>query len=483
MKTIKSLFFLLLILGYTKNSCASEVSNESISNDNSFDASCCFPGNFTYTENGCSACFSISTNCATSATDIIWDFGDGQSGSGENVCHTFIQSGSYVVTMIACSKSDPTDCKSVEHEIMISCPCDLPCGITPVFLVEEFAPCSYYLIDYSVPAPGYTITGWNWTLDTLGTSTDSIAIFLPTQIGEYNVCLTVTASNGVTECTDEFCWPIVCSCGPNICPNVADFEVKDQVSTVDFAFFGKANLAPGCEVVDWHWDFGDGTTDNIQEPHHTYLHEGFYTVCLTVTLLCDGVICQDTQCKVIGCHCPPAISFSYSQIGPCQYEFTFPEFDQCYTNINGHWNFNGGADVIGNNVIQTFEQGGLIQVCLELVITYNGGTCEKLYCENVNINCTQAMPLLDNGNGNNLKVVPNPTTGKFKVSINSEIEQPILINITNNVGTSVLQKKISAIKGTNTVELDLENVAPGIYSVTTTFTNHSKVSTQLVLEK
>ncbi|HTX43863.1 MAG TPA: PKD domain-containing protein, partial [Methanocella sp.] len=34
--------------------------------------------------------------------------------------------------------------------------------------------------------------------------------------------------------------------------------------------------------VSWHWDFGDGTTSDVQDPPHIYQKAGKYTVTLTV---------------------------------------------------------------------------------------------------------------------------------------------------------------------------------------------------------
>ena len=36
-------------------------------------------------------------------------------------------------------------------------------------------------------------------------------------------------------------------------------------------------------IVSWSWEFGDGNTDNVQNPIHTYIASGSYTVNLTVT--------------------------------------------------------------------------------------------------------------------------------------------------------------------------------------------------------
>ena len=35
-------------------------------------------------------------------------------------------------------------------------------------------------------------------------------------------------------------------------------------------------------IGNWEWDFGDGGTDTIQNPIHSYVTYGNYTVCLTV---------------------------------------------------------------------------------------------------------------------------------------------------------------------------------------------------------
>jgi len=36
-------------------------------------------------------------------------------------------------------------------------------------------------------------------------------------------------------------------------------------------------------LVQWHWDFGDGSSSDVQSPSHTYSSDGDYQVTLTVT--------------------------------------------------------------------------------------------------------------------------------------------------------------------------------------------------------
>lgn len=46
--------------------------------------------------------------------------------------------------------------------------------------------------------------------------------------------------------------------------------------------FNDASSRPGGEIVQWHWDFGDGATSTEQHPLHTYAQPGTYMVTLTV---------------------------------------------------------------------------------------------------------------------------------------------------------------------------------------------------------
>lgn len=64
----------------------------------------------------------------------------------------------------------------------------------------------------------------------------------------------------------------------------------------------------------WAWDFGDGATDNTQNPTHTYAQEGQYVVCLTIT---DGDNCTATTCDSI-------MSVGFEMPGPVQGLSIFP---------------------------------------------------------------------------------------------------------------------------------------------------------------
>ncbi len=80
----------------------------------------------------------------------------------------------------------------------------------------------------------------------------------------------------------------------------ANFSIIDPNTTTDFQANFKSmgdpvednplkvlfrDLSIGNSIKAWEWDFGDGTTSEIQDPEHTYELPGLYRVTLTVSSL------------------------------------------------------------------------------------------------------------------------------------------------------------------------------------------------------
>jgi PKD repeat protein len=75
---------------------------------------------------------------------------------------------------------------------------------------------------------------------------------------------------------------------------VAAFDLQNNAPVVTFT--NHSYGSPGLTV----WDFGDGDTSQALNPSHTYLQDGSYQVCLTVTNNCgDSTICDSVTISTI----------------------------------------------------------------------------------------------------------------------------------------------------------------------------------------
>ena len=68
----------------------------------------------------------------------------------------------------------------------------------------------------------------------------------------------------------------------NEAPN-ADFDFTYPAYTGNAVHFTDLSTDSDGNIVSWHWNFGDGTTSNEQNPSHVYNSRNEYSVTLTVT--------------------------------------------------------------------------------------------------------------------------------------------------------------------------------------------------------
>ena len=98
--------------------------------------------------------------------------------------------------------------------------------------------------------------------------------------------------NMVDECGD------LCT----LSPPESLFEYTVSENTV--SFFDLSDLASeGWIISDWSWSFGDGNISNEQNPIHTYIADGTYTVSLFITTdigIESSVYTEDIEIKTLG---------------------------------------------------------------------------------------------------------------------------------------------------------------------------------------
>jgi PKD repeat protein len=113
---------------------------------------------------------------------------------------------------------------------------------------------------------------------------------------EDNPFFATTTGDAVSDNVDYIPWLDASCPGGNPTPGgpEADFvaEPRSGIAPLDVQLTDLSTSE--FDIVSWAWDLGDGTTSAEQDPAHTYIEAGTYTVSLTVT---DELGLSDTETK------------------------------------------------------------------------------------------------------------------------------------------------------------------------------------------
>ena len=278
-------------------------------------------------------------------------------------------------------------------------------------------------------------------------------------------------------CIDVKCVEIQVDCYHNEpCEFNAKFKVK-KLENCTFEFLDVTWVNAGLTIIDWHWDFGDGTTSNLQNPTHTFPGSGTYTVCLTITVTNGVDICTDTICrtKYIECEC------SCENVEPQMNVVVTPDcqviledltvYPDCIEVEDRKWTFGDGTgSQVGPVVAHQYNTPGVYEVCL-MVVTHDGQQyCENYVCQEVYIDCQGFIggeaPGNDGAQPNGLtstpqvSVFPNPSNGLFNASID---EGEITTIVIRDLSGREVQRLENINK--NKTEVNLSNEEGGTYIV------------------
>ena len=207
----------------------------------------------------------LSTNPVTSR---LWDFGDGNTSTLADPVHAYAASGTYTVSLTVTGPGGTdthvcTDCIFIQELPPVA---DL--AAQPVGGIYDMS------IGFTDLSTG-VIDSWLWQFGDGATSTEQNPTHAYASSGSYDVTLTVTGPGGSDT---KICLGCAEVLSP---PPIANMQI-DTVSgeaplTVNFsdASQGEANF--------WFWNFGDGGISVLQNPSHTFMNPGNYTVTLVVT--------------------------------------------------------------------------------------------------------------------------------------------------------------------------------------------------------
>ncbi len=235
---------------------------QTLTKDSLIDAYKAVTADFDYTySNACQPPALVKFNNLTAAADSLtfeWDFGDGSQISGEkNPQHTYTNTGIYQVVLSAKTLQGCTGIITKSISIGI---------VTPDFLLPEKGcintPSAFINISSPIPISA------SWSFGDGLTSTGVDAVHTYTSAGTYNIKMTADFGN----CSSSINKTIII-----IDKTTPSFTTSGSlVSCMVPNIIHFNNTSSG--AVNYKWFFGDGDSSLENNPIHTYLNPGYFTV-------------------------------------------------------------------------------------------------------------------------------------------------------------------------------------------------------------
>ncbi|NCC88154.1 MAG: PKD domain-containing protein, partial [Clostridia bacterium] len=294
-----------------------------------------------------------------SPTAWSWTFGDGNTSTIQNPTHTYSNPGTYTVVLEATNAVD-SDTHTIIDYIVV--------GETPVItlsMTEESLLGNDGTATVSDISGGTSPYQYEWS-----NGSDLVTI---TGLVADEYCVTVTDANGcmVIDCID-----VTQEALP--APE-ADFEanITTGCGTLSVNFTDLSTHSP----TNWYWEFGDGATSDVQNPTHTYVEMGTYTVRLTVTNATDSDTHTITDYIVVGE--TPALVLSMNPESSALNDGTATvNISNGMTPYSIEWSNSGDTEIItglsaDNYCVTVTDAAGCFETaCID--VTYEAGTLEPV---------------------------------------------------------------------------------------------------------
>ncbi|MFE4467796.1 PKD domain-containing protein [Leifsonia sp. NPDC056824] len=304
---------------------------------------------------------SASTDSDGTIASYSWNFGDGSVVTGPTASHTYLQGGSYNVSLTVTDNQGATNTTSQGVSVTAPPPNQPP--------VASFTSSATYLAasfdGTSSSDPDGTVASWAWDFGDGSTGAGSTASHTYAAAGTYQVKLTVTDNMGAQTSVTN---PITVVANQ---PPAAAFT--SSVTNLGASFDGSTSSDPDGTVASYAWDFGDGATGTGATASHTYATAGTFTVTLTVTDNAGATNqVQHQVTTTLPPNQPPVASFTATATGLGVAVNGSASSDPDGTIASYAWNFGDGTGTAtGATANYTYATSGTYTVTL--TVTDNQG--------------------------------------------------------------------------------------------------------------
>lgn len=254
-------------------------------------------GHFTYTPTiGCAPLGVRFTGTTHDRISFIWDFSDGTTVATTDsiISHTYTTPGQYVPKMILIDIAGCAVAINGSDTIHVY-------GVTADMSFDPPVVCDQGTVVFTNGSVSNdAITGYEWNFGDGVTSGATDTSHFYSAAGTYYPSLIASTLHGCTD-TIVSTTPVKIVATP--IPVIAQSDNGCVPVTIDFN--GTLAVADTSQI-NWNWNFGNGTTSNLQHPDQVaYPTAGMYHVSLTVT---NSLGCSDTAYSQVEAYPIPVVS-------------------------------------------------------------------------------------------------------------------------------------------------------------------------------
>ena len=300
-------------------------------------------------DSGCVPLTVQFTNTSSNAVSYLWDFGNGATSTLENPVNAYFTPGAYTVSLTVTSASGDSDTYNIVDAITV--------------IAQPEA--DFYAQNTSTCLSGNSIAfinnsnnsnSWIWDFGDGNTSTAENPVHSYSASGNYTVTMLAQNDGGCSVVFSK-------SSYINIFSDWGAEFIADTNFSCDLNHLFSFNCTT-TGITSWSWDFGDGSSSNVQNPQHSYSDPGLYTITL-ITLNSAG--CVDTLIEsdyiTVGVGYEPAV-ITDTTVGCVPFSVSFS--DTSSFSSTWLWNFGHGNTSNLKNTIHTYSNTGSFDVSLTI---------------------------------------------------------------------------------------------------------------------
>ena len=301
-----------------------------------------------------------------------WDFGDGQTGEGKRVSHTYTKGGSYTVKLMADDGSGSACAFDVDRvNVNLSKPPIARAG-------DDMAVCTgtSVILDGSGSSSEEGKLSYSWDLGD-GTTTKGPKVkHTYTKGGVYTAILTVDNGRGTKCAVANDAVRVIVNSQP-----LAAIKGSGQICTgQNVKFDASGSKDPDGDSLVYMWDFGDGKVEKgSSRSAHTYTKGGNYTVTVSVNDGRNTPCSRDAASMRVKVNTPPVADAGPNLVCCLGTENVFDgsaSYDPDGDSLTYSWDFGDGSGSKEAKTTHEYKKNGTYKITLT-VDDGSGTVCSR----------------------------------------------------------------------------------------------------------